>query len=141
MNTAAESFFGPPIHVYTRAAAIKDGALIDLDAVLAAHQMHSWNRWPLACTPRVWAWIQPSEEEQRGAGQSVPGRLRDMLHMAAVAKLAAPAAQEEVPFQVIFYCGPARQQPQELMLVTLKMHVGPGDTGEPVVTFMLPEED
>ncbi len=141
MNTAAESFFGPPIHAYTRAAAIKDGVLVDVDAVLGAHKMRSCMRWPIACTARVWAWIQPTAEEERGAGQSVAGRLHDVMSMMYFAAVAAPRGQAEVPFQVLFYCGPARRQPQELMLVPLKMHVGPGDTGEPVVTLMLPEED
>ena len=35
----------------------------------------------------------------------------------------------------------ARSEPEGMRLVTLKAVSGPGDDGEPVMTFMLPEED
>ena len=35
----------------------------------------------------------------------------------------------------------ARGGPEGMRLVTLKAVSGPGDDGEPVMTFMLPEED
>jgi len=36
---------------------------------------------------------------------------------------------------------PAKGGPEGMWLVTLKAVSGPGDDGEPVMTFMLPEED
>jgi len=138
--TSMESFFGTPVYVGTRAAAIAQGLLVDVDAVLGAHKMRSCMRWPIACTPGVWAWIQPTAEEEQGAGQSVAGRLHDVMSMMYFAAVAAPKGRAEVPFQVLFFCGPARRQPHALMQVALRMVVGPGDAGEPVVTLMLPGE-
>ena len=81
MNTtdSTEDLFGPAIHTYTRAKAIADGALIDLCAEARREGVQMPFKFPVACTAALWAWIVPSEDEKTRDGQSIAGRLWDVL--------------------------------------------------------------
>ena len=119
-----ENPFGDVIYSYSRAQAIEDGVLADLSNVDSIRQ--HWKH-PFACTSAVWAII---EEALTHEGQDLDGICHDISTMA---KLAIHGEREggQVLFKVIIV-GRAH---------TLKLHVGPGDTAEPVLTLMLPNED
>ncbi|HVZ65055.1 MAG TPA: DUF6573 family protein [Opitutaceae bacterium] len=119
-----ENPFGETIYAYTRKQAIEDGVLVDLSHVdcMRQHWKHHF-----ACTAAVWSII---EEALKVEGQDVAGICHDISTMA---KLATHGAHNTsvVRFEVIV----AGAQH------ALKLHVGPGDTPDPVLTLMLPIED
>jgi hypothetical protein len=116
--------FGETIYSYSRAQAIEDGVLIDLNHVDSIRQ--HWKH-PFACTSAVWSIL---EEALQQAGQDVGGICHDISTMAKLAIQDAREAQQ-VPFTVII----GRRTH------SLKLHIGPGDTAAPVLTLMLPYED
>lgn len=63
----------------------------------------------------------------------------DVLFMAAYAARANANAGSELLFEL--YRVPRDGQATEAELTTLKLVVGPGDEGEPVMTIRLPNED
>lgn len=130
-----DSPFGQPIYVYTRENAIDDGTLVDVSEVAR----EAGFRIPVAVTAAAWAdcvaWSEA--DSQRQTHQDESGRLWDVVWMAAIA--ARKAQGERVPFQLyrVPRCGRATRP----RLTTLRMHIGPGDAGEPVITILLPNED
>jgi len=59
--------------------------------------------------------------------------------MASHAIRTSKDAGDRLLFQL--YRVPRDGHSTEAILVTLKLIVGPGDTGEPVITLLLPQED
>ncbi len=133
---SAESFFGNVISTYTRAQAIEDGVLIDPGSMA---QEAGFN-WPVALTSAVWedcvAWTDDDSEQQVHQDQS--GRLWDILHMASHAIRTSKDSGDRMLFQL--YRVPRDGHSTKAVLVTLKLIIGPGDSGEPVITIM-PNED
>jgi hypothetical protein len=119
-----ENLFGEPIYSYSRAQAIEDGVLVDLSQVDSVRQ--HWKH-PFACTSTVWAII---EEALTKPGQDVSGICHDVSHLAKLA-LRSTKQTDLIHFAVII-AGKKH---------ALKLHIGPGDTPEPVLTLMLPDED
>ena len=119
-----ENPFGETIYSYSRTQAIEDGVLVDLSQVDSIHQ--AWKHH-FACTSAVWAII---EEALKRPGQDLTGICHDISFMAMIAIRKADD-HEFVLFRVII-TGSTH---------TLKLHIGPGDTQEPVLTLMLPNED
>ena len=119
-----ENLFGEPIYSYSRAQAIEDGVLVDLSQVdsVRQHWKHSF-----ACTSAVWAVIEAALEKP---GQDVSGICHDVSLLAKLALRSEPKT-DQVHFSVLI----AGQKH------ALKLHIGPGDTPEPVLTLMLPNED
>ena len=117
--------FGDVIYSYTRKQAIQDGVLVDLNSVSPIIRQH-W-KFPMACTDSVWAII---ESALKTDGNDLEGILHDG---ATMAKLAIRHATQGdlIFFKVIF----------AHKTYDLKLHIGPGDTAEPVLTLMLPHED
>ena len=130
-------FFGEVISVYTRAQALADGVLIDAGPMAR----EAGFRWPVALTTAAWedcvAWSESDSDRQTHQDQS--GRLWDVLFMAAYAARANAAAGSELRFEL--YRVPRDGRSTEAELTTLKLIVGPGDDGEPVMTILLPNED
>lgn len=130
-------FFGEVISVYTRAQALADGVLID------AGQMsrEAGFRWPVAITAGAWAdcvaWDDADSERQTYQDQS--GRLWDVLFMAAYAARENANAGSELLFELYRVSRDGRATEPEL--TKLKLVVGPGDDGEPVMTILMPNED
>ena len=123
--------FGDPIHAYTRAQAIADGVLIDAtDLAREAGFKH-----PVALTATAWA--AAVEVPPGVTGQDERGRLWDVLMLLRQAALSGPDSSE-VRFAVHVRNDDREGTPP---LVQLKAICGPGDSREPVVTVMLPEED
>jgi hypothetical protein len=119
------------IHRYTRAEAIADGVLIDVSAVAREAGI----RYPVALTRAAWekcVAVLPGV-----LCQDESGRLWDVLFLLAC------AARRGGSRPVLRFGVHVRNDNRERTppLVRLKAVCGPGDSGEPVVTVMLPEED
>jgi len=129
--------FGEVIYSYTRAQAIEDGVLVDTGAMAT----EAGFKWTVALTSAAWAdcvaWTDADNENQCYQDQS--GRLWDVLFMAAHTIRAATGSGDRMMFQL--YRVPRNGDSTEAELVTLKLMVGPGDHGEPVMTILLPDED
>ncbi len=132
-----ESYFGDVISTYTRAQAIEDGVLVDVGSTAA----EAGFRWPVALTAAGWAdcvaWTE--DDSSRQIYQDESGRLWDVLYMAAHAIRTRKDSGDRLLFQL--YRVPHDGHSTEAALVTLKLIVGPGDAGEPVITLLLPHED
>lgn len=136
-QTSEHPFFGKVISVYTRVQALADGVLIDAGPMAC----EAGFRWPVAITAGAWAdcvaWTDTDSERQTHQDQS--GRLWDVLFMAATAARANAKAGSELLFEL--YRVPRDGCATEAELTTLKLVVGPGDDGKPVMTILLPNED
>ncbi|SCC95231.1 conserved hypothetical protein [Thiomonas sp. X19] len=142
---AMQEIFGEPIHTYTRAQAIEDGMLIDVSTTAREAGIV----WPVALTSAAWAdacaWTD-ADDKRKGGGacwQSESGRLWDVVWMASRAIRAGLRrghdGRDPILFQVLRI--PRDGRGVRPRLATLKLQVGPGDAGEPVITIMLPSED
>ena len=119
------------IFEYTRAQAIADGVLIDLSTSFPSDTRLF--KWPLACTATVWNLI-----ESAAAGEGVDPALYvwDTVFLAHNAiKSKSDSGSSELFFKIML---PLTETGTEQKL---KLVCGPGDSGEPVLTIMLPEED
>jgi len=116
--------FGEVIYSYSRAQAIEDGVLVDLTQFETIRQ--HW-KLQMACTDTVWTAIENAVREH---GKDYEGILHDISTVAKVA-IRNGHGTDTILFTVII--GIAHKN--------LKLHIGSGDTGAPVLTLMLPNED
>lgn len=135
-DRASNDLYGEVIHHYTRAQALNDGTLVDITEAAR----NAGFRAPVAMTVAAWnqavAWSKADSTRQTPQDQS--GRLWDVVWMAAIAARRA-RGDCRVAFQVhIVPRGGKATRPHQ---VTLHMHIGPGDSGEPVLTIMQQNED
>ncbi len=124
------------ICAYTRAQAIEDGVLVDVSETA----MEAGFVYPVAMTAAAWAdcvaW--GDEDTRRQVPQDEFGRLWDVIWMAKVAvKQGKGGTQLLYPLHRV----PRGGKAQKPRLTHLKLVCGPGDTPEPVITIMLPDED
>ena len=135
---SAESFFGDVISTYTRAQAIEDGVLIDVSPIA---KDAGFNEWPVAMTAGAWtdcvAWSDRDSQTQVYQDQS--GRLWDVIFMAFQSIALSRETGDRLLFRL--YRVPRDGHSMDAELTTLKLIVGPGDSGEPVITIMLVDED
>lgn len=118
------------IYSYTRARALADGVLIDVTGT--AHE--AGIRLPVAVTAGLWRrYIEP-DELSWSLGQSVQGRLWDTLWLFRHA--ARNFSGSVLLYEVYFVLEGGRP-----VGCQVKAFCGPGDSGEPVITLMLPDED
>ena len=147
------------ISVYTRQQAIEDGILVDCEQAPMGEMRRQLMKWPLAMTATAFhRYVWPIDEEANlPPDQSLEGRFWDVVWMFHAAVKGTVPARRIDPCNLLFdfYCivadpalssneridATARSGPEGMRLVTLKAVSGPGDDGEPVMTFMLPEED
>ena len=129
--------FGTPILVYTRAQALADGMLIDVSAAARRAGIVV----PVAVTEAAWrdcvAWSEADSVRQ--VPQEEAGRLWDLLFLARVALAQINGYGGEVRYKLRRV--PRDGQSVRASATRLKLVLGPGDAGEPVLTVMLPEED
>ena len=134
---SAESFFGDIISTYTRAQAIEDGVLIDVSPTAK----EAGFEWPVAMTVGAWtdcvAWSDRDSQTQVYQDQS--GRLWDLIFMAFQAIALSRETGDRLLFRLYRVLRDGHSTDAEL--TTLKLIVGPGDSGEPVITILLPNED
>lgn len=130
-------FFGDVISSYSRSQAIADGVLVPISPVLSKD---AGILFPVCVTDSVWnGYIDPTCTHQLSQlpGQSVEGRLWDLLWMFRCAVRAGKDVGDRIRFSVLFQMEPAKE-PVSIDLISV---CGPGDMGEPVITIMLPGED
>jgi len=132
--TDEQSFFGPPISVYTRAQALADGELVDVTTWASDREgFFGGFRVPVAMTRALWAAVAAIPPRLRGIAD-VRGRAHDVLWMASLALRRASRAQARgTEFLVVLPRAGERR-----MRIQLRVEVGPGDAGETVVTIGLP---
>ena len=119
------------ISSYTRENAIEDGVLIDVTETAK----EAGFRFPVAVTEAVWkGYIVPSKESER-FGQSVSGRLWDVLSVLFF-EIRKNSDKATIQFPIRFI-----MKTKQKRVVWLKAICGPGDNMEPVITIMLPNED
>ncbi len=125
-------FWGEPIHTYTRSQALADGVLVDVTETAR----EAGFAVPVALTAGVWADVQDIPASKQGF-QDPNGRLWDLLYMGRLAAEASALDGPEILYQFHMDLG---VNPRK-RLYSAKLHVGPGDAGEPVATIMRPDED
>jgi len=137
-DQSTESFFGDVISTYTRAQAIEDGVLIEISPLA---KESGFNEWPVAMTAGAWAdcvaWSDRDSQTQVYQDQS--GRLYDVIFMAFQAICLSREIGDRLLFRL--YRVPRDGHSTDAGLTTLKLIVGPGDSGEPVITILLIDED
>ena len=147
------------ISVYTRREAIADGVLVDCEQEPLGGMRRQVMKWPLAMTATafnryVWS---IDEQETLPSGQSLEGRFWDVVWMFHAAVKGMVPAKRLSPQELLFdfysivadpslwpnerVDATAKSGPNGMRRVRLKAVAGPGDDGEPVMTFMLPDED
>jgi hypothetical protein len=124
------------IHGYSRAQAIEDGVLVDLMQTETRGLVREAGfKFPIAMTATAFfEWINPSDKD-RAEGQSINGRLWDMLTMLRHAIKGAKPGADQLLFSFI-----VRKDGRQ-HTARLKSMCVPGDDAAPVLTFMLPDED
>ena len=136
-DSTGSPFFGEVIYSYSRAQALADGVLIDVSDTAR----EAGFRWPVALTAAVWAdcvaWSEMDSAKQTPQDES--GRLWDVVFMAAHAVRTKTGGGAELLYDLA--CVPCDGEARQAVVTTLKLIVGPGDGGEPVVTILLPDED
>ncbi len=122
------------ISVYTRAQALEDGFLVDVNPTAREAGFIV----PVAVTREVWNAIKPNEAEE-ALGQSIQGRLWDVLSMARMYGRAQGG--DTAYFPTMFQMRRPDEYPRRYRpTLHLKAVSGPGDDGEHVVTIMFRHE-
>lgn len=128
-NEKKNPFLGAEvISAYTRCQALEDGVLVDVTSLAS----EAGFRYPVAITQALWADIQAIPQDQRF--QDVEGRLWDVLYMGYTAIRRSKEASGRLCYSLIMHVGGKKNY-------TVKLICGPGDSAEPVITLMRPEED
>ena len=118
------------IYSYTRKQAIEDGVLVDVSSTAKEAGIN----FPVALTSTVWdIYVVPSEKLE-GHGQSISGRLWDLLWIFRLRALKTNTS-------LMYFSCMMLNEKETLEEVKFKALCGPGDNGEPVITIMLPMED
>jgi len=120
------------IYAYTRAQALEDGVLVDVTETAREAGI----KFPVAMTRAVW--VNHVEVPEGVACQDERGRLWDILWMFRCA--AAKFDGDTLLFK-LYVRNHNREHLDRRDLVTLKAQCHPGDSVEPVITIMLPDED
>ena len=120
------------IFAYTRQQALADGVLVDASALAK----EAGFRWPVALTERLYHSYVVPELDLVAEGQSITGRLWDVLNVLRFA-IAKARDTDCICFSVLFLMS-ANAAP---VPIDLKAVCGPGDDGEPVLSIMMLEED
>jgi hypothetical protein len=123
------------IAAYSRAEAIADGVLVDVSQTAKEAGI----RFPCAITAAAWetcvAWSDADTEAQ-GVPQDEVGRLWDILMV--LRHTARTTDGDELRFTVLIV--PRDGRAKRARSTELRSTCGPGDTLEPVITIMLPNE-
>ena len=137
-TTSFEAYFGPAVHIYTRAQAIEDGFQIEVTSTAREAGI----RFPVFITRGVYDLCIAVPLDGRGqplAGQDEAGRLWDVVWMLRLAITRAQAGAVRIP--VALYV--RNSNSHRARLTKLVAVAGPVDIDDPApaITVMLPEED
>lgn len=122
---------GDVVFRHTREQALAAGVLVDVSEMAAECGF----RVAVAVTRAVWDGVVTPDPEAEAMGQSVSGRLWDLLWVLRAQIGGGKAGLDTIHFSLIV------QDARRRRTVRLKSICGPGDQGEPVVTMMGREED
>ncbi len=122
----------PIVYSYTRRQAIDDGVLVDLTDFSPDHGIV----FPTACTAGVYHRYLVPDKTLAAQGQSLEGRIHDLLSTLAAAIKQQGDKAHRLRFQTAFLMPTGRQA-----TVAFTCICGPDDAGEPVLTILLPGED
>lgn len=135
-----ESLFGPLIDAYTRADMIQDGGLV---AIPEAVSREAGITVPVALTRAAWedcvAWGD-ADDRRKGICNDEDGRLWDVLWMTRQTIRRARLCDRD-RIRVQLHRVPRPGCARAPRLVELVAVIGPGDSGEPVMTVMQPDEE
>lgn len=124
------------VSTYSRAQCIADGFLVDVSHTAK----EAGFKVPVAVSRAVWAdcieW--GAEDTKRQVHQDQDGRLWDVLWMCLCE---AKRQRVHAFFSFELYRIPRGGKAIAPRLVQLKAVIGPGDSGEPVITILEPNED
>lgn len=123
------------ISTYSRAQAIDDGCLVDVSELAR----EAGFRHPVAVTRALWCGCVEVPAGCEGL-QDETGRLWDVLWMLSQA-VRRGASGQRTDFSVIVVTGLSKRGRPKHTTLRLKALCGPGDTPDPVITIMLPNED
>lgn len=116
--------------MYTRKQAIEDGVLIDVSEMAREAGI----RFPVAVTSTIWHKYIVPDKTLEGYGQSIEGRLWDILWM--FRNTASKIDGSQLFFEVYFLTSAHKTEP-----IRFKAICDGGDDGAPVITIMMPDED
>jgi len=119
------------IFSYSREQAITDGILLDVTNTA----QEAGIKYPVAITSALWDTLVKPSPELEAQGQSFDGRLWDLLFIFSY------YARSTTGSIIIYECLFQMTQSEEPELHKIKAIIGPGDTIDPVITIMLPDED
>ncbi len=124
------------IHTYSRQQAIEDGFLVDVTKIAK----EAGFKYPVALTHAAYeacvAW-NDADSERKGLPQDESGRLWDVLYMAMFSARRSDTSE----FVYNLFCVPKAGSKTTPQRTQLKAVCSSGDTLDPVVTIMLPNED
>jgi hypothetical protein len=120
------------ISSYTRAQALEDGVLVDVSAIAKQAGI----KFPVAMTSTVWG--EYVEVPEGVKCQDERGRLWDILW---IFRCAAAGFNGDTLLFELYVRNHNRERLDRRDMVTLKAVCGPGDTLDPAITIMLPDED
>lgn len=124
------------IYSYTRSQAIEDGVLIDVSETAK----EAGFKIPVAITSAAYSkYVEWTEADNEQAYQDESGRLWDVLFMGFFAIKTTRIEESELIYE--FFAVPRDGESVESVSSQLKLVIGGGDEGEPVLTIMLVEED
>ena len=117
------------VYTYSRKQAIEDGVLVDITPMAK----EAGFKVPVAITSSFYnGYIVPTDDE-KDFGQSIEGRLWDMLMILYFSSGESSNSILNLTMSILFENG--RKE------ISFKAVIGAGDTPEPVLTIMLPNED
>lgn len=119
------------IYAYTRKQAIDDGVLVDVTGPARSAGLLYHTVLTSAAYEEAVAW-----KESDGAHQDVQGRLWDVLMLAIVAIRRTPPGHDRADFKVSVLDRDGSRK-----VVSMYIHIGPGDDATPVFTVMLVGQD
>jgi hypothetical protein len=122
------------ISAYSREQAIDDGVLIDMPQSICRE---AGVTVPCAMTAGLFSQLNVTNADKQ-LGQSLSGRMWDLLNGFRMAiKLSGAGLTDQLTFSLII----ASATPNRKRVILVKSIIGAGDSGEPVITFLLPNED
>ncbi|WP_243374596.1 DUF6573 family protein [Geotalea sp. SG265] len=134
-------FWGEPISVFTRKEAIEDGSLRDL-SVMFPDLCRQVYKFPLACTAAVWNLIERAVHNKE-YHNDYKGVVWDLLYMSQrviVERINEAEHIFEVIIQGAGHSSALVGNPAEHRY-RFRILCGAGDSGEGVLTILLPNED
>ena len=124
------------IHSYSRKNMIEDGFLIEVPTELARQVGFTV---PVGILLEVWesCIVWTDEDSKRQVPQDEAGRLWDLLNVLRVK--AKTCSGDTIRFKLLRV--PKDGKSETPSTVELKAIIGPGDTVEPVITVLFPDQD